>query len=107
MKTSIPTIARNPTQIPTYVPIPGSCSDAPDAIMQPSPSSGSVRVHQIHQRKYEHPHDVHEMPIEAGSLHVVRVQPASVVTPSDYGKRYYAGRDMQQVKTRDAEERGA
>src|ERR1700732_4426278 len=98
MKTSIPTMARNPAQIPTYVPIPGSCSDAPDAIVRPSPSNDSVRVHQVHQRKHKHPDDIDEVPIQAGGLDVVCVQPAAVVAPGDHGERYHAGSDMQQVK---------
>src|ERR1700722_5551236 len=71
------------------------------------PRAALVRVHQVHQRKYEHPDDINEVPIEAGGLDVVRVQPAPVVAPRDHGKCYYAGRDVQQVKPGDAEERGA
>ena len=81
--------------------------DAPDAIVRSSRLSGSARVHQIHQRKYEHPDDVNEVPVEAGGLDVVRVQASAIVAPRDHGQRHDPRSDMQQVKARDAEERGA
>src|SRR5271156_6299992 len=85
----------------------GSCPDAADAIVQSSRPSGSARVHQVHQRKYEHPHDIDKVPIEAGGFDVIRVQPPTIVTPCDHGKSHHSRNHVKQVKARDAEKCGS
>src|SRR5580698_4884550 len=106
---SMPTMQSKPTQMAMYSFIPGSCfvslTAAPPFLFSGPASAG--HVHQIQQRKHEHPDQVHKVPVQAGRFDVAGVQPFSVVTDGDHDERDDAGKYVHQVQAGDAEEGSA
>src|SRR5580658_8699056 len=105
---SMPTMHSKPIQMAMYSFIPGplfvSVTAAPPFFFGGPASAG--HVHQVQQRKYEHPDQVHEVPVEAGGFDVAGVQPVGVVADGDYDQRDDAGNHVHQVQAGDAEKSG-
>src|SRR5580704_9270042 len=106
---SMPTMQSKPTQMAMYSFIPGSCfvslTAAPPFLFSGPASAG--HVHQIQQRKHEHPDQVHKVPVKTGSLDVAGIQPFGVIANGDHDERNDARNYVHQVQAGDAEKGSA
>src|SRR2546427_4291847 len=96
--TSAPTMSSSPIQTVTYIFIPGLGRGSMVA---------SAHVQQVDQRKDEHPHQIDEMPVQAGRFDVAGVEPPAPEAEGDDADDDDTGDHVQQVQPGNAEERGA
>src|SRR5258706_14581489 len=58
-------------------------------------------------REDEHPHQIDEVPIQAGRFQMTRIESPAPVAERDRGDHDHTGQDVQEVEPGDAEKRGA
>src|SRR6266487_881419 len=67
----------------------------------------ALHIQQIHKWHYEHPHYVHEMPVQSPNLKIHAVVATASVTESHYRNGNAASNDVSEVQAGNAEECGA